>query len=296
MSEARASPRRDRAVLEVHPGAAGRGAPGGKDRALTRWERWAGHCGYVAEGVFYLPVGFFALLAALQHAQPSGSQGALAKLGGSLLGDALLAVLALGLAAFVLWQMVVAIADPEHRAERRSPRRRMARLEHLASGIFHCVFVGEVIASFLGLTRADDARQSQVEWTARAFSIPVGRYLVGLVGAGIILFGLWQFYRAVTRDKNRRVDLSRTRLRPAINALGVYGLLARGTLFGLVGAYLVNAAWRRDPRYSGGVAGALAGFKQQPYGEGLLAVMAIGLLCYGLYQILKEPYRSLRKS
>jgi hypothetical protein len=250
----------------------------------------------VAEGVFYLPVGFFALLAALQDQQPNGSQGALAKLGGTPLGDALLTMLAVGLAAFVLWQMIVAIADPEYRAQRRSPRRRLVRLEHLASGIFHCVFVGEVLRSILGLTRADDGRQSQVQWTARAFSMPVGRYLVGLVGAGIIIFGLWQFYRAVTRDKNRRVDLSRTRLRPAINALGVYGLLARGTLFGLVGAYLINAAWRRDPRYSGGIAGALAGLKQQPYGEALLAVMAVGLLSYGLYQILKEPYRSLRKS
>jgi hypothetical protein len=277
-------------------GAPHRGAPGGSDIALTRWERWAGHCGYVAEGVFYLPVGFFALLAALQDEQPNGSQGALAKLGETLLGDALLAMLALGLAAFVLWQLIVAIADPEYRAERRSPRRRMVRLEHLVSAVFHCVFVGEVVWSILGLSRADDERQSQVKWTARAFSMPVGRYLVGLVGAGIIIFGVWQFYRAVTRDKNSRVDLSRTRLRPVINALGVYGLLARGTLFGLVGAYLVNAAWRRDPRSSGGIAGALGALKQQPYGEGLLAAMAVGLLCYGLYQILKEPYRSLRKS
>jgi len=77
MKEARASPRRDRA-----------------DGALTRWERWAGHCGYVAEGVLYLPVGFFALLAAFRHAQPSGSRGALAKLGETLVGDALLALLA----------------------------------------------------------------------------------------------------------------------------------------------------------------------------------------------------------
>ena len=32
-------------------------------------------------------------------------------------------------------------------------------------------------------------------------------------------------------------------------------------------------------RYSGGMAGALGGLRQQPYGEALLAVMAIGLLC-----------------
>ena len=96
------------------------------------------------------------------------------------------------------------------------------------------------------------------------------------LGAGIVIFGLWQIYRAVTRDKNKRVALGRTRFRLAISALGVYGLLARGTLFCLVGGYLINAAWRHDPRYSGGIAGALGGLKQQPYGEWLLGILASG--------------------
>jgi hypothetical protein len=267
-----------------------------RDGPITRWERWAGHFGYTAEGVFYLPVGFFALLAALGPQQPNGSKGALAKLAGTLPGNVLLAVLAVGLAAFVLWQLVVAFADPEHRAERRSPQRRMLRLGHLLNGVFHCVFVGEAVWSILGLSRADDEKQSSVRWTARAFALPVGRYLVALVGLGIVIFGLWQFYRAVTHDKDKRVDLSRTRFRVIINALGAYGLLARGTLFGLVGGYLINAAWRHDPRYSRGIAGALGGLKQQSYGEWLLGVMAVGLLCYGFYQIAKEPYRELRRS
>lgn len=266
------------------------------DGALTRWERWAGHVGYAAEGVFYLPLGFFALLAAAGPQQPSGSTGALTKVGKTLVGDALPVVLAVGLAAFVLWQLVVAIADPEHRAEHRNPHRRMVRLGHLFNGVFHCVFVGEAVWSILGDSRVDDEKQSQIRWTAQAFALPVGRYLVALVGAGIVIFGVWQFYRAVTRDKNKRVELSRARFPLAINALGVYGLLARGTLFGLLGGYLINAAWRHDPRYSGGIAGALSGLKQQPYGGWLLGVVAVGLLCYGLYQIVKEPYRKLGKS
>jgi hypothetical protein len=268
----------------------------GVDGALTRWERWVGHAGYAAEGVFYLPMGFFALLAALGHRQPDGSTGALARLGDTFLGDLALACLAAGLAAFVLWQLIVAIADPEHRQERGSLQRRMVRLGHLLNGLFHCVFVSEAVWSILGSSRAGDEKQSQARWTARAFSLPVGRYLVGIVGAGIILFGLWQFYRGMTRDKNNRVELSRTRFRVAISALGAYGLFARGTLFCLVGGYLINAAWRHDPRYSGGMAGALGGLTQQPYGEWLLGVVAVGLLCYGLYQIAKEPYRMLGKS
>jgi hypothetical protein len=244
----------------------------------------------------YLPVGCFALLAVTAHQQPNGPKGALARLGATLLGDALLGALAAGLAAFVVWQLVVAFADPEHRAQRRSARRRMVRLGHLLNGVFHCVFVVEAVGSILGLIKASEEQRSQARWTARALALPAGRYLVVLAGTGIILFGCWQLYRAVTRDKRTRLGPSRARLGFAIGALGVYGLLARGALFCLVGSYLVNAAWRHNPRYSGGVAGALAGLKQQAYGKWLLALMAIGLLCYGLYQIVKEPYRKLAES
>ncbi len=269
---------------------------GADDAALTPWERWTGHAGYLAEGVFYLPLGCFALLAAVGHGQPNGSSGALSRLGGTALGDTLLALLAFGLAAFVVWQLIVAIADPEHRAQRSSPRRRMVRLGHLLDGVFHCAFVGEAVWSLFGLNRSIDETQSQVRWTARVFALPWGRHLIALVGTGIVIFGLWQFYRALTGDKNKRVDLSRTRFRLAISALGACGLLARGALFCLVGGYLINASWRHDPRYSGGIAGALAGLKQQAYGEWALGAMAVGLLCYGLYQILKEPYRKLSRS
>jgi hypothetical protein len=41
------------------------------DGALTRWERWVGHGGYVAEGVLYLLVGCFALLAAFGQRHPN---------------------------------------------------------------------------------------------------------------------------------------------------------------------------------------------------------------------------------
>jgi hypothetical protein len=59
-------------------------------------------------------------------------QGALAKLAAAPFGDALLALLALGLAAFVLWQVVLGLLDPEHRGERRTVNRRAPRDESQA--------------------------------------------------------------------------------------------------------------------------------------------------------------------
>src|SRR5579871_423094 len=156
-----------------------------RDGGLKRWERWAGHIGYAAEGMLYIPVGFFALRAAFGQQHANGSTGAMARLGHTLLGDVLLAALAAGLAAFVLWQLVVAIADPEHRTERRSSHRRVVRLSHLFNGVFHCVFVVEAVWSILGFSRATNERQTQVKWTASAFALPAGRLIVALAGAGI---------------------------------------------------------------------------------------------------------------
>jgi hypothetical protein len=265
--------------------------------ALAPWLRWVGHSGYVAEGVVYVLIGAFALMAALEPSQqPNGYKGALAKLAAAPFGDAMLAVLALGLAAFVLWQVVLGILDPEHRRDRRTVKRRAVRLGYLLNGALHGVLVGEAVWRLMGFGGAADGGHSQAVWTARAMALPLGRWMTAATGAGIALFGLFQWYRAASRNKTERVDLTHTRLRGVIIALGTFGFLARGVLFGLIGAFLIDAARRYDTANATGMAGALSALKRQEYGHWLLGAVAAGLLCYGFFQILKEPYRKFRAS
>jgi Domain of Unknown Function (DUF1206) len=268
------------------------------DRAgsLKRWELWTGHAGYIAEGVVYLLMGTFALLADLERRrQPNGSQGALAELGRTSLGKALLALLALGLAAFVLWQMLLAFIDPEHRGDRTLPRHWLARLRHFCSGIFYTVLVGEAVWILFGLGSLD-SDPAHLRWSSRVLQFPIGRIVVGIVGAGIGVFAIQQFYRAVTNDKSKRLDLSHARLRWLINSLGAFGYVSRSVLFGLVGLYVVDAAWRFDPHYSNGIGGALGALQHRAYGVWLLGALAIGLMSYGVFQIIKERYRLFHNS
>ena len=74
------------------------------------------------------------------------------------------------------------------------------------------------------------------------------------------------------------------------------GFLARGVLFGLIGAFLIDAARRHDTANATGIAGALSALKRQEYGEWLLGAVATGLISYGFFQIIKEPYRNFRAS
>lgn len=264
---------------------------------LSAWERWIAHAGYLSEGSLYLLIGAFGLLGTIDASRPQkGTQGVLISLSHTVPGDLLLAAVALGLASFVTWQLLIAIRDPEHRRDHDRRSRQITRLGHLLSGALHSVLVIEAMRILFGFGSTANGERTQKEWIARAFGMPLGRYTVGTVGIGISIYGLYQCYRAVTRNKDSRVDLTRTRLRPILDVLGFFGLLFRGVMFAMIGAHLTHAAWRAHAQYAVGIAGALSAFRQQPYGEWVLGTITTGLISYGLWQMVKEPYRRLRDS
>jgi hypothetical protein len=75
-----------------------------------------------------------------------------------------------------------------------------------------------------------------------------------------------------------------------IIALGTCGLLARGVLFGLIGAFLIDAARRYDTANATGIAGALSALKRQEYGHWLLGAVAARI---DLLRVFPDPQRAL---
>jgi hypothetical protein len=75
--------------------------------------------------------------------------------------------------------------------------------------------------------------------------------------------------------------------------VGVVGHMARGVVFGLMGFFLVRAAWQYDPKEAVGLDGALAELLRQDYGDTLLGLVASGLLAYGLYCFVEARYREV---
>lgn len=124
------------------------------DSNLKAWERWVAHSGYVAEGLLYLLIGTFALLATIDASRhPNGTRGVLIRLSVSAPRKLLLAAIALGLAAYVTWQLLVAIRDPEHRGDRRHRRRALIRVEHLFNAAVNAVLVIEATRVLFGFDR-----------------------------------------------------------------------------------------------------------------------------------------------
>lgn len=264
-------------------------------RRVNPWLRWLVRVGIVAEGMIYLLIGGLALAGAFNPTQrPSGSNDAMSKLAQVPLGHVMLALLALGLSVYVLWQLVLAVLDPECKKGRWRVRRIALRIHHLWSAALHLVLVGIAVWQMFGFGHGGNDGQTQKHLTAIALGLPAGRWLVGAIGAGIVVFALVQWVLACRPQKDTRMDLTRTPLRVPILVLLVLGYVARGVLFGLIGALLVYAAWRYAPNQAAGISGALQALRQQPYGPWLLGAVAVGLIAFGLAQIAKARYRQIR--
>jgi Domain of Unknown Function (DUF1206) len=74
---------------------------------------------------------------------------------------------------------------------------------------------------------------------------------------------------------------------------GVAGFVARGVVYGLIGVFLVRAAYRYDPEDAVGVDGALSEIAQASYGPFLLGLTAAGLFAFGLYSFVEARYRQV---
>ena len=79
----------------------------------------------------------------------------------------------------------------------------------------------------------------------------------------------------------------------AATGVGILGHLARMAVFGLIGLFLLRAAWEFDPKKARGLDGALLELSQQAYGGLLLGAVAVGLLCYALYCFVQARYRRI---
>ncbi|MCU0687401.1 MAG: DUF1206 domain-containing protein, partial [Polyangiaceae bacterium] len=113
----------------------------------------------------------------------------------------------------------------------------------------------------------------------------------------VIGFGLYQFYQAVTAkflDKFAHYAMSPREERATIVA-GRLGHTARGVVFGLMGAFLIQAAAEADPGQARGLDGALLELARADAGPILLGLVAAGLVAFGAFCLIMARYRELSK-
>ncbi|MDZ8050863.1 MAG: DUF1206 domain-containing protein [Aulosira sp. ZfuVER01] len=254
----------------------------------SSWVERLARFGYVSKGVVYIIVGLLAVQVAFgTGGRTTDTKGALQTLVEQPFGQFLLALVAIGLIGYVIWRFVQAIKDPENKGW-------LQRLGYAINGLLYGSLAYSAVQILLGSKDSGNSNSTQ-DWTGRLLSQPFGQWLVGTLGALIVGFGFYQFYKAYTAKFRRKLnltELSNTE-RQWVMAICRFGLIARGIVFCIIGWFLIQAATQYNAQAAGGLDEALQTLAQQPYGPWLLGFVALGLVAYGIYMTIKARYSQL---
>ncbi len=245
--------------------------------------------GLAARGVIYILMGWVAILVALGNTSHEADQvGALQLLAGKPFGEVSLWLLGIGFAAYALWRLSEAAFGVTGEGNGAGPRLKSLGRAVVYAGLAYLTF--KVIAGVQG----SESRQQQ-DTTAQAMQHPGGQWLVGIAGLIIIIIGAALAVEGVRHKfmKNLRTSQMSPRTRGVVELLGVVGTTARGVIFALVGILVIDAAVTFDPSKAGGLDKALLTLRNQPFGEILLVLAALGLAIFGVYGLCEARWRKV---
>jgi len=267
--------------------------PGVAARNRHDWISVFGRVGLVAKGVSYALVGFLALEVALgKGGRATSRQGALATVAGHSWGKVLLVTLAIGFAAYALWRLAETIWPSGDDGFLKRTAKRIGTLARAAiyAGLTYSALK---IAFGSGGGKSQNAKAHQA--TAQVLSWDNGKWIVVVAGGALVAAGLYNAYRGLTTKFTKQWDTARMNAttRRWCERIGLVGLVARAIVFGLIGAFMIKAAFEYDPREAIGLDGALQKLANQAYGSWLLGLTAAGLVAYALFCFIEARYREV---
>lgn len=261
-------------------------------RDVAPWVERMARVGYTAKGLLYIAMGILAAQVAFgMGGRTIDTEGALLLVHDMTFGRLLLLVASGGLFGYALWRIVEALMDPDGRGD--GPKGLALRAGFAARGLLHGA-LGIAALRLATRERAAASPDRARSWTAVVLDMPAGELLVWLGAATVAGYGLYQLYRSYATKLGRQLDLSRLsgQIRAWVVAVCRFGIAARGIVFCSIAWFAARAAALHDAGQVGGIRESLALLAR--LGQWPFALVALGLIAYGVYELVNARYRRIR--
>ena len=239
--------------------------------------------------MIYLLIGLIAILVAVGHSgrQPN-QEGALQLLAGKPYGSISLWLLGIGFAGYALWRLSEAAFGVAGEGNGAG-----ARLKSLARAVVYA-FLAYLTFQVINHSAPNETRKQQ-DVTASVMRHSGGQWLVAIVGLIVVIVGVMLMAEGLRRRFMKYLMTSRmsVEVRRVVERLGQIGVTARGIVFAITGALVVDAAVTFRPAKSGGLDKALLTLRGAPFGEFLLLALAVGLVVFGIYGLAEARWRKV---
>ena len=258
---------------------------------LPETKKWVEHFarfGYAAKGGIYVLVGTLSAIAAFgTGGKTAGRKGAFLEIAQQPYGKILLGLVGLGFIGYGVWRFIQAIQDAENKGD--DTRGILIRIGYVLSGLLYFYFA--YFAYQLISTSTSNEGGSQfliqqiLEWSS-------GQIIVGIIALIVLAKGIYQVYKVTAGIYNQDVKDSKMRdeIKKTYRSMGMFGLLARAVVFGIISFFLAKAALTSSAAQAKGTSGVFH-FLTATGGPSLMGVIALGLLGYGVFEFVKARYK-----
>lgn len=238
--------------------------------------------GLVAYGVVHLLIALIAVQIAWSGGGDASSGGALRTLADRPFGRTMLVVVAVGLTALAVWQLMTSAWG--YRSESDTRKRMFKRVVSGGRTVIYAVLAFSAARQALGSSSSSGSDSKEEGLTASLLAVPAGRILVVAIGIGILAVGASLVWKGATDRFTHDLTIgSSGTYGSAVFAVGRAGYIAKGVAIAIVGALFAQAAITYDADKAGGLDDALTTLKQQPFGPYLLTIVALGLAAFGVF-------------
>lgn len=246
----------------------------------------AARTGFAVNGLLHLIIGGIAIGVAFGSSGEADQSGALNGLASNPGGVFVLWVVALGMFALGLFQVLETFIVRGTYKEAWAARAKEAgkAIAYLAIGLS---------ATNIAMgSRGDSSGQAQ-RITATMLSTPGGVFLVVLLGLGVLATGVYFIVKGGKQRFLQDISAPAGKTGRLVTTLGRIGYIAKGVAISVVGLFFCTAAFTSDPSEATGLDGALKALVDLPFGQVILTVVALGLMAYGVYCFVRARYAQL---
>jgi hypothetical protein len=241
--------------------------------------------GFAASGILHLLVGAIAIRLAFGGTGNADFSGAVAELATQPAGPFLLWASFAACAALALWQVSDAIFDYNHLPTKEKAGK---KAKAGAQALVYAGLALTLMSFAMGTGSSGDNQRTASDLTISLMKAPGGVALLVLVGVGVAVTGVVYGIRGLKKSFEKYLVLPASpSARTAVTVLGVTGYVAKGTVLLLTGLLIAIATLQAHPEDSTGLDGGLRALRDQPFGIYLLAAVGAGLICYGVFMIVR---------
>lgn len=241
--------------------------------------------GFAVTGLVHILIGVIALGLAFGRSGEADLSGAFEVLASGTAGPWLLLTACAGCTGLAVWQL----SEATIRARHLDTGARMAKA--FSSGAL-AVGYGSMAFTLgrFALGMHPDSRKSSSDVTAAILRWPWGVPVLVGVGVAVLVIGVYFLFKGLSRKFKQELDFRHSKRGKLMIGLGVAGHLAKGLALVLVGLLIVVASVKHQPQQSTGLDGSLKALTERPFGIYVLVAIAVGLLCYGVFAMVRAKF------